>query len=221
MQRAQVREVDVAEHVLGNQRRAEQQDRVGHDDREGQRPQRQRAGTEQHRHIAPCHHERERLEAGWVDAQAESLKGPGQPVRPAAAARGDIQRGGVRRAGRHAEDADEHREQAERAKDTERNRRRPTGGLCLPCPAAADGRRQNSPPRVARYACTGCNLSIVAGRRTDSDTPFRTATSYSDRSICARRSGHEQGPTAYATPIPQDNLLSRPRGRSLGRGGPF
>jgi hypothetical protein len=118
VQRAQVREADVAEHVLGDQRRAEQQQRVGHEDRQRQRPQRQRARTQQHRHIAPGHHQRERLKARRVDAQAEALEGPGQPVRPATAARGYIQRGGVRGAGGHAEHAGEHGEQAKRAKDT-------------------------------------------------------------------------------------------------------
>jgi hypothetical protein len=38
MQRAQVREADVAEHVLGEQWRAEQEQNVGHDHRQRERP---------------------------------------------------------------------------------------------------------------------------------------------------------------------------------------
>lgn len=146
VQRTQVRETDVAEHVLGDQRRPEQQDRVGEDDRQRKRPQRQRAHTEQHRHIATGHHQCERLEARGIDAQTKALEGPGHPVRPTAAARGHIQRGGVRGAGGYAEDAGEHREQAERAKDTEQSRRRGSGGFtpAPPTPASTPGGRRNN-----------------------------------------------------------------------------
>ncbi len=93
VQRAESREADVAEHVLGDQRRPEQQDRVGRHDCCRDRAQAERARRRQHEQVARAHDQAERLKAARADAHAEPLQRPGQPADPAAAARGDVLRG--------------------------------------------------------------------------------------------------------------------------------
>jgi hypothetical protein len=63
VQRAESREADVAEHVLGNQRRSEQEDRVCRHDGGRDRAQAKRAGGEQHEQVARAHDQAERLKA--------------------------------------------------------------------------------------------------------------------------------------------------------------
>ena len=123
VQGAQPGEIEVAEHILGDQRGPEQQHEVRGDDRHPQGAPGQRARGEQHRHVARGHDQRERLEAVRADAHAEALEGAGQPARPAAAAGGDVLRWTARRARGEQEDAREHAEQAERAERAQRARR--------------------------------------------------------------------------------------------------
>lgn len=92
VQRAESREADVAEHVLGDQRRSEQEDRVGRHDGHRDCAQAERAQGHQHEQVARAHDQAERLKAARADAQAEALQRPGQPADPAAAARGDVLR---------------------------------------------------------------------------------------------------------------------------------
>jgi len=63
VQGAQPGEIEVAEHILGDQRWAEQQHEVRGDDRHPQCAPGQRACGEQHRHVARGQDQRERLEA--------------------------------------------------------------------------------------------------------------------------------------------------------------
>jgi hypothetical protein len=63
VQRAEPGEADVAEDVLGDQRRPEQQDRVREHNRDPQRAQRHRARAHEDRDIAGAHHQRQRLKA--------------------------------------------------------------------------------------------------------------------------------------------------------------
>jgi hypothetical protein len=123
VQGAQSGEIEIPEDVLGDQRRAEQQHEVRGDDRQRQGPTGQRARGKQHCHVARGHDQRERLEAVWRDAHAETLKGARHPPRPAAAACRDVLRGPARRARGNQEYAREHAEQAERAKRAQRAHR--------------------------------------------------------------------------------------------------
>ncbi len=138
VQDAQAGEAEVAEHVLGDQRRAQQQHEVRGDDRRPQHPSGQRARGEQHRHVARDHDQRERLEAIRGDAHAEALEGAGQPTRPAAAAGGHVQRGARRRAGGDQKDGAQHAQQPERAERAQSAHRYPSAGrLLYACPRSS------------------------------------------------------------------------------------
>jgi hypothetical protein len=113
VQRPHAGEVQVAEHILGDQRRTEQQDHVCDYDRRHDRSQRQRSRRHQDRHVANAHDHRQRLKAGVREAHAEAFQGPGQPARPAAAARRNVLCRPSRGAGRDQED---RRHDAEEAK---------------------------------------------------------------------------------------------------------
>jgi len=63
MQRAEAGKADVAEDVLGDQRRPEQQAHVREHDRDPQRAQRHRPRAQQNRDVARRHHQRQRLKA--------------------------------------------------------------------------------------------------------------------------------------------------------------
>ena len=162
VQGAQPGEIEVAEDILGDQRRPEQQHEVRGDDRRPQRAPGQRARGEQDRHVARGHDQRKRLEARRAEAHTEAPQWAGQPARPAAAARGDVLRWAARRACREQQDAREHAEQTERpehAQRTDRGRRcsRPGG-------ARAAGRTS----RGARGFCQGSgrlHAPIVTSRR--------------------------------------------------------
>ena len=99
VQGAQAGEIEVAEDVLGDQRRAQQQREVRGDDRHPYHPSWKRAHGEQHGQIARGHDQRERLEAVGAEAHAEAREGAGQPAGPAPAASGDILRRAARSAG--------------------------------------------------------------------------------------------------------------------------
>jgi hypothetical protein len=63
VERPEPGEADVAEDVLGERRRPEQQDRVRGEDRREDRPERQRPRAEQHERVARAHDQRQRLKA--------------------------------------------------------------------------------------------------------------------------------------------------------------
>jgi hypothetical protein len=121
VQRAHAREVEVAEHVLGEQRRPEQQYHVGEHDRPRQRPHAELARAEQHEQVARADREHQRLEAARAEGvQADSRQRAGQPARPAADVRGhELPRaaGGGRY---EQEQARQQRQQREGAKAAER-----------------------------------------------------------------------------------------------------
>ncbi len=98
VQGAQTGEIEVTEHILGDQRWAQQQHEMRGDDRHPQGASRYGARGEQHRQVARGHDQRERLEATRCYAHVQTLQGASQPVRPATAAGGDILRWTARRA---------------------------------------------------------------------------------------------------------------------------
>ncbi len=160
VQRAEPCEADVAEHVLGDQRRSEQEDRVGRHHGRRDRAQAERARGEQHEQVARAHDQAERLKAARADAQAEALQRPCQPTDPAAAARGHVLRGlpggaGGRQEG--ARDDAEQPEQPERAQQPRPAQRVAAGGAFAP----ARGRPRGLDRRAGR--CRGDrHRSIVA-----------------------------------------------------------
>lgn len=90
VQGAHAGEAEVAEHVLGEQGRPEQEDQVGQHDRREERAHSERPRGEQHEQVARAHDQRKRLEAARRDAEAQALERTSQPTRPAAAARGHV-----------------------------------------------------------------------------------------------------------------------------------
>ncbi len=92
MQDAHAREVEVAEHILGDQRRSEQQDRVRRHDRRRQRRQWQPARDQQHQRVARAHDQHQRLEAGAREADAKPAQRTCQPRWPPALARRHVLR---------------------------------------------------------------------------------------------------------------------------------
>jgi hypothetical protein len=118
VQRSEAREPEIAEDVLGDQRRPEQKNRVRRPDRRDDCPHRQAAREREHEQIAGAHDQRERLKRARAHRHTESLQRPCQPGRPAAAAPGHVLRrfaGGARGG---EEDRRDDAQQAERAKRT-------------------------------------------------------------------------------------------------------
>lgn len=128
MQRSQARERQIAEHVLGDQGRSEQQDCVGRHDRARERPHRQPSRTDQHERIARAHDQHQRLEGATVQAETHPAQGSRQPSRPAARASGHVLRGCRGSARADHENRREDPQQPERAKGLHY----PRGGLCTP-----------------------------------------------------------------------------------------
>jgi hypothetical protein len=122
VQHAHARKREITEHVLGEQRRSQQQHDVRQQDRCHDRAHGQRSGREQHRDVARAHHERERLEAVRSDSQPETVQRSRQPPRPAAATGGHVLRRLARRAARHGEHARRHPHQADHPERTQRRR---------------------------------------------------------------------------------------------------
>jgi len=83
VQQAHPSELEVAEDVLGDERRPKQQQKVGRQNGKRDRLAGQRAGGEQRRNIAGAHHKRQQLEAGGADANSEPVQRSAQPPRPA------------------------------------------------------------------------------------------------------------------------------------------
>jgi hypothetical protein len=137
VQGPQARERQVTEHVLGDQRRSQQQDHVRDHDRHRDRGHPQPARRRQHQQVARAHDQHQRLEAGVREADAETAQRTGHPRRPATRAGGNElrrRRGGARAQERHAHDDAHQAQQAERA----HNVRRPASVASV---ARADGRR--------------------------------------------------------------------------------
>ena len=146
VQRPQPRVAEVPEHVLGEQRRPQQQDHVGDHDRSHQRPQRQRPGAHQHEPVARAHQQRQVLEAVAAEGGGEARERPRQPRGPATDPRGDELRRCAGGPGAQQQHAGEDPEQAQ---DAQRSR---AGG------GAFRGRRAGVPPFAAgdaraRYRC--------------------------------------------------------------------
>jgi hypothetical protein len=146
VQRAEPGKADVAEDVLGDQRRPEQQDHVREHDRDPQRAQRQRAHAHEDREIARAHHQRQRLKAARPErAQVQCPERPGEPWRPAAAARRHVLRRRGRGLGGGQEDGHDHREQPELPERTRQPgaiaRRRPARSIARAGGPSGLGRR--------------------------------------------------------------------------------
>jgi hypothetical protein len=73
VQGTHAREGQIAEHVLGDQRRSERQDDVREHDRAHQWTDRQRARRYQYEQVARAHDQHQRLEAAAADADIEAL----------------------------------------------------------------------------------------------------------------------------------------------------
>ena len=85
VQGAHATEREIAEHVLGDQRRAEQQDHVGEHDSRCEQREGQRAGGHERDQVAGADDERERLEAALAEHFARPGERAREPMRPAAA----------------------------------------------------------------------------------------------------------------------------------------
>ena len=124
VQGSQARERQIAEDVLGDQRRPERHDRVRQHDRSGKRRKRQPPSDQQHEQIARAHDQDERLKAPGGEADPQASQRSRQPRRPAAAARRHVPRrlrGGTRA---HQERANDDPEQPERPQRARERRRR-------------------------------------------------------------------------------------------------
>lgn len=86
VQDPQARERQVAEHVLGDQRRTQQQQRVGRQDADGDSAPGQRSRRAQRSRVAGAKQECPQLESTPADVQSQPRKRPRQPAGPAAAA---------------------------------------------------------------------------------------------------------------------------------------
>jgi hypothetical protein len=125
MQGSKARECQVAENVLGNQRWAQQQERVREHDRADERGHRQPACREQHEQVARAHDQHQRLKARALEADAQAAQRACHPRRPATAAARDVLRGGRGGAGAYQEDRSEDAEQPQRAERPHDARRHP------------------------------------------------------------------------------------------------
>ena len=124
VQRAHARERQVAEHVLGDQRRPQQQDHVRDHDRRRDPRERQPARGHQHQRVADADRQQQRLEAGARQADAQTSQRPRHPCRPAAGAGGD-ELGGTRSGARaHQEDTHDEAHQPEHAERAHEVKRR-------------------------------------------------------------------------------------------------
>jgi hypothetical protein len=161
VQHAHARETDVAEHVLRQQRWAEEERDVRGDDREPDRRHRQRARSEQHEQVAPAHHERECLEGIRADRAAEPEQRAREPSRPAADARGDVL---GRFTGGGAREQERARDDGQRAGDRKR-----AFGARVAVGVRRPGRRDSPAPRLqatrARSWRCGAHARIVSAPR--------------------------------------------------------
>jgi hypothetical protein len=115
VQSTQAREAEIAKHILGDQRRPDQQDHVRPHDRCHERAHRQRSRGQQHHQIARAHDQRERLKAARADRHVQAFQGARQPAWPAATASRDVLRGFPGGAGDQQEEGHENAGQADSA----------------------------------------------------------------------------------------------------------
>jgi hypothetical protein len=161
VQRAQPRVADVAEDVLGDQRRAEQQHDVSRDDSRCQRHHVHAPRGGEHRNVARAHDQRERLEATPGDADAEALQRAGHPAGPAAAARRHQRRGPGGGAGGDQKRASHDPRQAEQAEREHGSRAPPGSGRAVLRSALSSARAEVTDPRF-RNSGGGLHGRIVA-----------------------------------------------------------
>ncbi len=155
----QAGEAQIAEDVLGDQRRAQEQDQVRRHDRRDEGAHGQGSGAGEHDQVAGAHDQHQRLEAALGDAHAEALQGPRQPPRPAAPASGDVLRGLAGDARGQQKDGRDHAEQPQPGQ-------RPQGAG--PSPRAhrrPPARRRPRGSLQGRYGGRGQYRPIVTSRR--------------------------------------------------------
>ncbi len=134
---------EVSEHVLGDERRPEQQDDVGGQDGRHQRPRRQRPGAYEHDQVAGAHDQVQGLEAVAAERGGEPAERPRQPRRPAPGAGGDVLGGCTGRAGAQQQHAREDSQQPDRAQHPGRARgAHRSRRAAIPPAAAGDARRR-------------------------------------------------------------------------------
>lgn len=151
--RAEPGEGQVAEDVLGDQRRPEQQRDMCAHDRGCQRLARQAARAEQDQQVARAHDQHQRLEPTAAQPPPETVQGTGQPGGPAAARGRHIAGGRPRRLDRQHRDGPEHAEQPHDSQDVRQRRRGvPAAG------ALADAGVAGAPDR--RYV-GGCLYRLI------------------------------------------------------------
>jgi len=155
VQRAHATVGQIAEDVLGEQRRPQHEDHVGgHDARhEGARGQRSRA--REHERVAAAHDQHERLETFAGQTQVKARERTRQPAWPAPAAGRHEAARLARRAPGEQQRAGEHTEQAERGQRAQRAR----GNACAG--GAAPRRRRGLGEAGARYWRGGLHEPIV------------------------------------------------------------
>ncbi len=112
MQRAHAREGHVAEHVLGDQWRAQRHGHVRQRDPRQQRTHAQRARGHEDQQIAGAHDQHVGLEAVAAQAHVQALQRASQPAGPAPAARRHVLRRACGRARAQQKRARQHAEQA-------------------------------------------------------------------------------------------------------------
>jgi hypothetical protein len=179
VQRAQPRERQVPEHVLGDERRPQQQRRVSEHDRTHERGRRQPTRGEQHQRVARTHQQRQRLEAVARQADPQPRQRPCQPRGPAAAACGDVQRrrrGCARADQEHAGDHTDQPDSADRLHHAPRSPR-----ACRPAsaPSAQRGHARSGCRAGGRYAAI-----VASGARGRPRRPVRCAHSLHPRLGC-------------------------------------
>ena len=182
VQRAHARKREVPEHVLGDQRRPEQQDHVRQQHTREQRPHRQRARGHEHEHVARAHQQRERLKAMAAEPDIETPQRARQPRGPPAAAGRHVLSRPRRGAGAQQERRSEHAKHAKRSKRAQDacghpRARRPVGLLTRPAgePDTGDGGRGLYAPNCCAYPTRkrptrplACSCATSAGLSTAS-----------------------------------------------------
>jgi hypothetical protein len=163
VQRSQASEAEVAEHVLGDQRRPQQQDRVRGEDRRDDRAHRQRARARQHEQVAGAHDQRQRLKGPRAEAHAQAFQRAGHPAGPATAAPRHV----LRRFPGSAGDGEEGRHDDARQAEQAECARNPRGAARGRAPAAAQAMpgAGGGVDRHARQGRGGRHRLIVTSRR--------------------------------------------------------
>jgi hypothetical protein len=93
VQHAHAREREIAEHVLGDQRRSQREEQVRGHDRASERQRRKAGGAHEHEQIAGAGEQHQCLEGAGRQARAQARQRARLPVRPAAAATRHVLRG--------------------------------------------------------------------------------------------------------------------------------